>query len=497
MAEHASGGPCLLEINARTWLAHLARQAGRRLTLADIDDGVLAGIAGQGFDWVWLLGVWQTAPASRTVSRTNPAWQAGFREALPDLTDDDIGGSGFAISAYQVDDALGGPAGLAALRERLAGHGLRLMLDFVPNHTGLDHPWVRSRPDLYVEASEAALAAAPQNHLRVDTDHGPRILAHGRDPNFPGWPDTLQLNYGNPALQEAQLAELAAIARLCDGVRCDMAMLLLPQVFERSWGVAPAAFWPRATAAARQARPDFLFLAEAYWDLEWELLQQGFDFCYDKRLYDRLGDHDAAGVRAHLSADVAYQARLARFLENHDEPRAATAFSWPRHRAAAVITYFAPGLRLFQAGQLDGARVRVPVHLRRAPEETTDTAIAAFYRQLLDILTRHGAFRAGHWSLIQPRPAWDGNPTAGSFVAYAWAGAEQGNHLLVVNFSEGRGQCYLPLPFPGLAAGRHRLIDQTGAEVYEREGDALVGEGLYVDLEGWGYNLFRLTRIAP
>ena len=104
---------------------------------------------------------------------------------------------------------------------------------------------------------------------------GARILAYGRDPNFPGWPDTLQLNYANPALQAAQMEELLAIAGQCDGVRCDMAMLLLPEVFQRTWGLAPAPFWPKAIAAVRRDHPGFTFMAEAYWDLEWDLAAAG------------------------------------------------------------------------------------------------------------------------------------------------------------------------------------------------------------------------------
>src|SRR5882672_12144888 len=225
--------PSLYEINTRAWLCRLSQEAGKPITLADIDDATLDDLARRGFDWIWLLSVWRTGTASRAVSRGNPAWQAEFRAALPDLTEEDICGSGFAVSAYEVDETLGGRAALAALRTRLAARGLRLMLDFVPNHTALDHPWVREHPDFYVQGSEQGFAAAAGNYCRVDTDHGSCILACGRDPNFPGWPDTLQLNYANPALQTAQMAELATVAEQCDGTRCDMAMLLLPEVFHR------------------------------------------------------------------------------------------------------------------------------------------------------------------------------------------------------------------------------------------------------------------------
>ena len=151
--------PSLYEINTKVWLCRLSQEAGKPVTLADIDDATLDDLARRGFDWIWLLSVWQTGAASRLVSRSNPAWQAEFRVVLPDLTQDDISGSGFAIGAYEVDPALGGKVGLAEFRARLAARGLRLMLDFVPNHTALDHPWVRAHPDFYVQGGEQALHA--------------------------------------------------------------------------------------------------------------------------------------------------------------------------------------------------------------------------------------------------------------------------------------------------------------------------------------------------
>ncbi len=286
--------PSLYQLNTRVWLRRLSRERGKRTTLAEIDDATIDGFARQGFDWIWLLSVWRTGPTGRAISRSRPEWRAEFSAVLPDLEEDDICGSGFAITAYTVSDEIGGDAALAQFRERLARRDIKLMLDFVPNHTAPDHPWVKSNPDYYAQGSEEQIGSAPQNYLRVETDRGPRILAHGRDPNYPGWPDTLQLNYANPQLQKSQIDELTAIAGKCDGVRCDMAMLVLPEVFQRTWSVAPEPFWPKATAAVRRAHPAFTFLAEVYWDLEWTLQQQGFDYCYDKILYDRLQSSDRA-----------------------------------------------------------------------------------------------------------------------------------------------------------------------------------------------------------
>jgi glycosidase len=483
--------PSLFQINTRVWLRHLSRQANKPLTLADIDDATIDRLADHGFDWIWLLSVWQTGAAGRAVSRGNPQWREEFKIVLPDLTESDICGSGFAITAYKISKELGGETALAEFRAKLAKHGIKLMLDFVPNHTAPDHPWVKAHPDFYVEGAEAALAAAPGNYLRVGTDGGPRILAHGRDPNFPGWPDTLQLNYANPALQAAQVEELIGIAGKCDGLRCDMAMLLLPNIFQRTWGSTPESFWPKAIAAVHAKYPGFTFMAEVYWDLEWILQQQGFHYCYDKRLYDRLRDGHARPIREHLLAGLDYQDRLARFLENHDEPRAASEFAWAQHQAAAIITFLSPGLRFFHQGQFEGAQVRIPTHLCRGPTEPADPKVAPFYARLLTTLKRTDALRDGAWSQIQPRPAWSGNPTSEGFVACAWAGETGSRYVVVVNCAEVQGQCRLPLPFAEFRGKKLHLTDLMGTEVYDRDGSESVDAGLYIDHVPWHFNVFE------
>ncbi len=229
--------PSLYQINTRVWLTELSRTLGRAATLDDVPDAALDRLAAQGFDWVWFLSVWQTGPAAQAISRANPEWRREFVETLPDLTDDDIAGSGFAIQNYTVHRDLGGDAALARLRQRLHTRGLKLMLDFVPNHMAPDHPWIDEHPDYFIHGSESDLARSPRNYCRVPTKNGPLLLAYGRDPYFDGWPDTLQLNYGNPELQQAMIGELVRIAGQCDGVRCDMAMLVLPDVFESTWGI--------------------------------------------------------------------------------------------------------------------------------------------------------------------------------------------------------------------------------------------------------------------
>jgi glycosidase len=173
---------------------------------------------------------------------------------------------------------LGGDEALKRLRERLNKRGLKLMLDFVPNHMGPDHAWLEEHPEYFVSGTENDLAQNPKNYTRVKHSSGDLVLGYGRDPYFAGWPDTVQLDYSNSATVTAMTNELLRISSQCDGVRCDMAMLVLPDVFERTWGRKALTFWPGATKTVREKFPDFLFMAEVYWDMEWTLQQQGFDY---------------------------------------------------------------------------------------------------------------------------------------------------------------------------------------------------------------------------
>jgi glycosidase len=484
--------PSLYQINTRVWLTELSRPLGRRATLDDIPDAELDRLAEKGFDWVWLLSVWQTGSAAQRISRTNPQWRHEFAETLPDLCDDDIPGSGFAITGYTVHQALGGDAALARLRERLRRRGQRLLLDFVPNHMAPDHPWVEDHPDYFVPGTEQDLANQPQNYVRAPRKQGDRILAMGRDPYFSGWPDTLQLNYGNPATQEAMIGELSRIAGQCDGVRCDMAMLVLPDVFQRTWGIKSEPFWPRATQRVRQSFPQFLFMAEVYWDLEWTLQQQGFDYTYDKRLYDRLREGHARPVREHLYAGLDYQDKMARFLENHDEPRAAATFAPAVHPAAAVITFLSPGLRFLHEGQLQGRRQHISPHLGRRPDEAIDADLAKFYGRLLPVL-RRPAVRDGRWTLLECAPAWDGNWTNDCFVAFAWQSDGGDRIVTAVNFAANQSQCLARLPFAGLGGRKWQLKDELGTDVYVRDGDELQSHGLYLDMSPWQAAIYSLS----
>jgi Alpha amylase, catalytic domain len=484
--------PSLYQINTRATLTDLSANLGRQATLDDFPDDELDRLANRGFDWVWFLGVWQTGPAGRKISMEHSEWQAEFREVLPDFQPKDISGSCFATTGYTVNTDFGGAAAVQRLRDRVHQRGMRMLLDFVPNHTALDHPWVKTHPEFYVRGTEEQLSREPQNYIRVETPSGPAIFAYGRDPYFAGWPDTLQMNYAVPALQQAMLQELRNVAALCDGVRCDMAMLILPEVFERTWGLRPEPFWPSAIGAIRSYKPDFLFMAEVYWDLEWTLQQQGFDYTYDKRLYDRLREGHARPVRDHFGADPEFQRKSARFLENHDEPRAAATFPPEIHQPAAVLTFLCPGLRFFHDGQFEGRRKKLSVHLGRRPKEPVDAFLHDFYDRLLNCVHLPVA-RNGQWRLLDCTQAWDGNRTWDCFICFLWQAAGEAPLVVVANYAPNQSQCYVPIPLDELRRHEVHLQDLMSPVTPDRDGDDLISRGLYLDMPPWGYHVFKLT----
>jgi len=462
--------PVILEVFTWPWLERLSSEEGRQVTLGDVPASAWDELALPGVDAVWLMGVWERSPAAREVALRHPGFRAATSAALPDATDADVVGSPYAIRRYEVDPRLGGRAGLAAAREELARRGLRLVLDFVPNHVAPDHDWVTAHPEYFVH----------------ETPGGP--IALGRDPYFPAWPDVLQLDPMSAGLREAVIATLGDIAQQCDGVRCDMAMLMLDDVAVCTWGghlqpVRPEPYWVEVTREVRRRHPVFLFLAEAYWDLEARLLEQGIDFCYDKRLYDRLVEGHAAGVRAHLSADPGWQSRLVRFLENHDEPRAAAVFSPGALRGATVALLTLPGAILIHEGQPDGLRVRLPVHLGRRPREEPDAAVRDFWSHALAAVADDDV-RSGEWELLEVH-GWPDNASADNLVAWRWH-----RHLVVVNFSgqPADGLVQLDARFEGRS---WELVDVLDGGSYVRDGDELAARGLYVRLPPFGAHVFR------
>ncbi len=479
---------CILEINTRVWLHRFVPDTQAQLN--DVPQQVIDDWAGRGFDAVWLMGVWLPSPASQYIAREHEGLRKSYTAVFPEWTAHDVVGSPYAVCGYEVNPAIGDESQLADFRERLHSKGLRLILDFIPNHTARDHPWVTGHPEYYVNGTAAEIAHEPGNWFRCATADGERIIAHGRDPYFPGWTDTAQLDYSNPALQAAMRDILRRLGRICDGVRCDVAMLILSSVFAKTWNRQAEEFWPRAIDEVKRSNPDFSFIAEVYWGLEGELQQKGFDLTYDKPLLDDLAEGKPL-LRERFDTPEFQQRSRLRFLENHDEPRIASRLDFDRHQAAAVWVFCLPSSRLFYDGQLDGQTVRPPVQLARVPDHPPDPQVQEFYRKLLPILKRD-VIRKGEWSLLAPGAAWVGNETYHSILgqSYVW-GYE---HLRIfVNWSNHRAQCWVPLGINSLAGKELLLRDLLSSKQYIRDGLEIGVRGLYLDLEPWESQIFECT----
>jgi len=484
--------PSIYEINTWIWLSELREATGAAVDLGSVPDAVWDRLAALGIDAVWLMGVWERSPTGIAIANRNDALVDEFRRVLPDFQPTDNVGSPYCVRGYVVDSRLGGPDGLARARHELAKRNLRLILDFVPNHVAPDHPWVREHPAYFIHGNADDVRRDKSSFVEM---HG-CIYAFGRDPYFPPWPDVLQLNAFDPWLRASARATVGDIAAQCDGIRCDMAMLLLNDVFERTWGaragVRPAAeYWDEIIPPVKRTYPNLLFIAEAYWDLEWTLQQHGFDFCYDKRLYDRLEHADAASVGLHLSADLAYQSRLLRFVENHDEPRAAVAFPGPKARAAAVVSSTLPGARLFHDGQFEGRRVRVPVFLSRRPNEAADPETEDFYARVLAAATSP-TLREGDWTL-RAHSGWAGNDSHQHLVAWSWTSVER-HYVIVANLSDRPAQGRIRIDWNHLSDHQWVLADTLCDRVYRRSGAELARDGLFVDLAAWNCHLFECQK---
>jgi hypothetical protein len=484
--------PSIYEINTWVWLNDLGRKYGRRVDLGSVPPEEWGNLALLGVDAVWLMGVWERSPAAVRLIPSLQDQMAEFHSILADFVPQDIVGSAYCVKRYIVDEHIGGPKGLAAARKELARRGIRLILDFVPNHTAQDHPWISDHPEYYVQGGVNDLANAPATFFKA---YG-KVIAYGRDPFFLPWRDVAQLNAFHAGLRKAAIEVIGGIAEQCDGIRCDMAMLLINEVFEKTWG-RPAGkpprqeYWVEIIEAVLHRGLDCVFIAEVYWDLEWELQRQGFDFCYDKRLYDRLVSGAAEDVRLHLLADTGYQAKLLRFIENHDEPRAAAVFPPRRELAAALIAATVPGGKLFHDGQIEGRTIRVPVSLGRRPPEEPQTALQDFYRRLLAVIGSD-CFDEGEWKLCD-LSGWPDNSSWINVLAWCWNWRQE-RYLIVVNFSDFKSQALIRVPWQDIGGEQWRLVDVISGGQFERDGDQMQSPGLYVDLEGWKWHFLRFFK---
>lgn len=485
----------IYEINARVWLNSLSTKYGKAITLHNCPDEEMFTLKELGIDAIWLMGAWQASKIGRKIAITHQGLRQEFLSVLPDLKPDDVGASPYSITGYEPDAGVGGKEGLLNFKSRLNRRGMKLILDFVPNHTAIDHPWVKNNAGYYINGTVKEMRDNPGLFFSAD---GKTVLAHGKDPYFPAWTDVAQLNYFNPDARKAMQEELSKAAQFCDGLRCDMAMLILKKIQYQVWGERVfngnkfseprSEFWQDAIAGIREQSPGFFFIAEAYWGLEQELASLGFDYVYDKAFYDALKDEDAQRIRQSLMDESLLAGKRLRFIENHDEERAAESFGEEKSRAACLIMLLASGAHLIHQGQMEGFTKKIPIQLLRQPRQEVNFSMLSFYQNLLSNLKRTGA-RLNNWSLMNSFPAWDANATFRNF--FAFFNAE--GYLSVVNYSRSQSQCYLHPDLSRFKSPKLLFKDLLGSAEYLRDSHEIASRGLYLDMPGYGFHLFKIN----
>ncbi|HQR38168.1 MAG TPA: alpha-amylase family glycosyl hydrolase [Blastocatellia bacterium] len=459
----SSTAPLIFELNAR-----LFGKPFDEITSTD-----LSYFRRLGFTHIWLMGIWRISAGAVAVSKRFGA---------------DFLGSPYAIDQYEVNPALGTERSLSELRHRAAAEGLRLIVDFVPNHLAFDSVLVNEHPEFFIHFDPDARDERPEWYFNGVNGHS---IAHGRDPYFPPWVDTAQLNYSVNELRQYMIDVLCRLAAIVDGVRCDMAMLLLREQIKQQWfpklswdwfnDRMPDEFWREAIAAARRVNPNFVFIAEAYWGKEPYLQELGFDFTYNKTLYDRLAGRGWDALVDYLElTSREFLFRSLHFIENHDEERAERVFGSEMHRQVAALITTLPGAPLIHQGQMEGKTEKLPVQvIRPRMNEPVDNSLLEFYSKLLRI-AGDPIFRVGRF-----HPFDSG---IRGLVAYL---REHKNRvvLVAIDFREGRAleatRGLLSIPgsfFPGLAPSDYRIRDLWSGE-FQRPA-RLEEARMLIDLDG-------------
>ncbi len=483
----------IFEVNARLLIKRFSTKH-KKATLIDIPPDYWNTLAEKGFQYVWLMGIWNTPAKSGQKYLLKEYNIESYNRSLKDWTMKDVGGSPFAIDSYVLDPRYGTIEELLLVKKFLNSINIKLILDFIPNHFFCESSLLKENPEFFLTATEKDLEDDPFSFFKNPATNG-KVIAHGRDPFFPAWSNTAQLNYFNPAVQHFMIEQLLHIALLCDGVRCDMAMLMLNNVFNNTWrglidrNVYPkpsVEFWDWAIKVVKARFPNFTMIAEAYWDHEWTLQQLGFDFTYDKKLHDRMKEAPSSSVRDHLLGDMVFQTKSVRFIENHDEHRAVVAYGCEKSLAAATVVATVPGLALFYDGQFEGKKIKLPVQLEREPEETPSKRTMHYYETLLQV-TNNEVFKYGEFTVLFPSRVANSNSSE-NILAHLWK--YKGEYrLVIINFSSNSAQARIKFGFNNQVEFV-RMYDLLHKKHYDRSTSEIVLHGLFVELNGWQSHIF-------
>jgi glycosidase len=476
----------LIAKSTYVWLAQLSKRYGRSITRLDqIPDEELATLAGRGMNSLWLIGLWERSRASRTIKHL-----CGKEDAVA---------SAYSLYDYRIADDLGGYDAYIRLRDQAWRFGIRLASDMVPNHMGIDSPWVIEHPewflsrydspfpsysfngpdlssdgrveikieDHYYEQSDAAVVFQRRDKWTGDT----RYVYHGNDGTSFPWNDTAQLDYLNPAVREQVIQTILHVARLFPIIRFDAAMTLAKRHIQRLWYPAPGAggaipsraeysmptsefdarmpveFWREVVDRVAAEVPGTLLLAEAFWMMEGYFVRTlGMHRVYNSAFMNLLRDEDNQHYRGLLKQtmefDPGIMKRYVNFMSNPDERTAIDQFG-TGDKCFGVTTLMAtlPGLPMFGHGQVEGFTEKYGMEYQRPRyDETPNQGLVERHnREIAPLLHSRWLFAESDNFLLYD--FWKEDGTVDENV-YAYSNARGGQRALVIyhnRYGETRG----------------------------------------------------------
>jgi len=479
-------------INTRLWIKELRHKYGQSLTIDTIPEKEWSPLLKK-YDTFWFMGIYVPSPASQDHAKK---YVDQYRYALPNINSNiDIVASPFAIPDYIPNpEIVGNWFKWDKMLEKLHSHGKKVVIDFVPNHTGLDHSWAKTHPEYYIQGSESQYHSSPNFYYPViDHKGNTHYLAHGKDPNYPEWSDTLQLNIANPIVQEEMGKIMLQLVDHADGIRCDMAMLVNPSTFLRTWGWALTdqqkdflchnPFWEKqlklVKAKADSLGKRFDIAGEIYWDKE--ELGKIFDGMYDNYLYQQFlevsSGKNPQKLREHIKYLVKRQNngqpyRSWLYVENHDEERGLKKFGGLSKTFAVLAGIIPDSVFMVNQGQEKGSRIRPPMQIGRFPKERVDSSVSKFYKTLFD-LKNSRLFQQGDWDMAT---IYTENP---NIIALEVRSPDKKICSVVcVNSGNYKAQCSVPEITANKDASVISLTDPSNIKV-----DAIRQQGLFIELK--------------
>jgi glycosidase len=511
----------LIAKSTYVWLEQISRQYGRHIHRLDqIPNEELALLRRRGMNSLWLIGIWERSRASETIKKL-----CGNQDAVA---------SAYSISRYSIAEDLGGEAAYSDLRDRAYAHGIRLASDMVPNHMGIDSPWVLEHPEWFISRSDVPYPAyrydGPdlsgdgrieikiEDHYYEQTDAAvvfryrdkwsgsTRYIYHGNDGTSFPWNDTAQLDYLNPAAREQVIQTILEVARRFPIIRFDAAMTLAKRHFQRLWfplpgtggaipsraessipnaqfdAAMPHEFWREVVDRVAREVPGTLLLAEAFWLMEGYFVRTlGMHRVYNSAFMIMLRDEDNAKYRSVIKNTIEFDPdilkRYVNFMSNPDERTAVDQFgNGDKYFGVATLMATLPGLPMFGHGQMEGFTEKYGMEYRRARyQEIPDRfMIERHEREIAPLLTRRWLFAESRDFLLYDFYRRDGSVDENVF-AYSNRHHDQ-RALIIYNnrYGETSGSIHHSVPYADKGAGRSRQRSIGEAFGFSGEGNVVL-----------------------